>query len=63
MQVCVVRVEMERMTRRQILVALSMAVATALRAAGQTPTAVRVYRDPACCCKAKFDANPSQYVK
>jgi len=41
---------MEQITRRQILVALSMVVATGLRSAGQTQTAVRVYRDPTCGC-------------
>jgi len=41
---------MERMTRRQILVALSAALAAGVDTAGQTPPSVRVYRDPTCGC-------------
>ncbi len=41
---------MERMTRRQILVALSTALAAGVHTAGQTPPSVRVYRDPTCGC-------------
>jgi len=41
---------MERMTRRQILGALSTVIALSLRAVAQTPAAVRVYKDPTCGC-------------
>ena len=42
--------DMERMTRRQILGALSTVFALSLRALAQTPPAVRVYKDPTCGC-------------
>ena len=38
------------MTRRQILVALSTALTAYVSTAAQTPTPVRVYRDPTCGC-------------
>ena len=41
---------MERMTRRQILLALSTALAAGVRTAAQTPPPVRVFRDPTCGC-------------
>ena len=41
---------MEPMTRRQILVALSTALAAGVRTAAQTLPSVRVYRDPTCGC-------------
>lgn len=41
---------MEPMTRRQILVALSTALAAGVHAAAQTPPSIQVYRDPTCGC-------------
>ena len=41
---------MERMTRRQIFVALSTVLAAGVSTKAQTPTPVRVYRDPTCGC-------------
>lgn len=50
--------DMERMTRRQMLGALSTVFALSLRALAQTPPAVRVYKDPTCGC-CSYGSNTS----
>ena len=42
--------DMERVTRRQILGTLATVFASGLGVSAQTPTVVRVYKDPTCGC-------------